>query len=115
MACSGLATAPPCRPECRSFAAPVSVNSSPASPRLEIVTDGSLMRHMPPSAEMTKSAASRSVCAWMNGSRLGLPISSSPSNMNLTLTGRLPCVAKNACAALTAWKSGPLSSDTPRA
>ena len=52
IACSGFATPPPCRPECRSLAAPVSVNSSPASPRLATVSDGSSMRHIAPSAEM---------------------------------------------------------------
>ena len=42
MACNGLATPPPCRPECRSLAAAVSVSSRPQSPRLDTVSDGSL-------------------------------------------------------------------------
>ncbi len=48
------------------------------------------MRHIAPSAEITKSAASSSLWSRMNASRLGLPISSSPSNMNFTLIGSAP-------------------------
>ena len=51
----------------------------------------------------------------MNASRLGLPISSSPSNMNFTLTGSPPAAAKNASATLIGISIGPLSSETPRA
>ena len=51
----------------------------------------------------------------MKASRWRLPISSSPSNMNFTLTGRRPAVAKNASATSIGISIGPLSSDTPRA
>jgi hypothetical protein len=44
-----------------------------------------------------------------------VPISSSPSNTNFTLTGRQPAVAKNASATAIGISIGPLSSDTPQA
>ena len=48
------------------------------------------MRHIAPSADTTTSAASSSLCSRTNASRCRLPISSSPSNRNFTLTGRRP-------------------------
>lgn len=91
------------------------VSSSPTSPRLDTVSDGSSTRHIAPSAEIATSAASISRLSWMNASRLGLPISSSPSNMHFTLSGSAPMVAKNASATAIGMSIGPLSSDTPRA
>ncbi len=61
------------------------------------------------------SAASSSWCSLMKESRLGLPISSSPSKMHLRLTGGAPAVSRNDSAALTWTYNCPLSSDTPRA
>ena len=52
----GFGTAPPWRPEWRSAPAPVTTRSSPTSPRAATVSDGSLGRHMAPSADTTRSA-----------------------------------------------------------
>ena len=64
-------------------------------------TDGSVGRHIAPSAEITRSAASSAACARTNAGRCGLPISSSPSNRNFTLSGRRPSWARKAWAILS--------------
>jgi len=61
-------------------------------------TDGSVGRHIAPSADTTRSAASSSACSARNAGRFGLPISSSPSNRNFTLSGRPPSCSRYACA-----------------
>jgi hypothetical protein len=77
-------------------------------------TDGSSGRHIAPSAEMTRSAASSAAWALRKTGRCGLPISSSPSNRNFTFSGSRPSWARNACAVLTTRYTGPLSSLAPR-
>ena len=67
----GFGTAPPWRPEWRSAPAPVTTRSSPTSPRAATVSDGSLGRHMAPSAETTRSAASRSRCSAQEAGEAG--------------------------------------------
>jgi hypothetical protein len=73
------------------------------------------VRHMPPSALTTRSAAKRARWAASSAGNEGLPISSSPSKTNVTSTGTVPSVAKYAATTSTAIESGALSSLIPRA
>ena len=76
---------------------------------------GVSMSHMPVSETTQTSARSSSRCASRNGTRLGLPDSSSPSRNTLTLTGGVPwtsCQARSASSQVITW---PLSSTAPRA
>ena len=70
-ACSGLATPPPWRPECRSLRGPRTVNASAARPRALTVMLGTSARHMPPSADSTTSQASASRRSRTSAGRLG--------------------------------------------
>ena len=60
MACSGLGTAPPKEPECRSTAGPRRVISASASPRMAVTALGTSGAAMPVSLTTTTSQASRS-------------------------------------------------------
>ena len=113
-ACRGLATVPPYRPECRSVLAPSTMMSIATRPFDFTATEGSSGRHIAPSAEMTRSAASSAACSATKAGRCGLPISSSPSNRNFTLSGSRPSCAMKACAVLSTRYTGPLSSLAPR-
>ena len=60
MACSGLGTAPPNEPECRSTAGPRRVISASARPRIETTALGTSGAAMPVSLTTTTSQSSRS-------------------------------------------------------
>ncbi len=83
-------------------------------PRSPVVIAGVSMSHMPVSEITATSACSASRLASMNGSRLTLLISSSPSISTVAATGNPPalCQARNASSHIMVW---PLSSTAPRA
>ena len=83
------------------MSAPSTTMSIEARPLEATDTDGSDGRHMAPSAEMTRSAASSPARPRTNDGRCGLPISSSPSSRNFTLSGRRPSWARKAWATLS--------------
>src|SRR6266567_6103013 len=74
---------PPYRPECRSPLAPSTMMSIVTRPLDASETDGSVGRHIAPSADTTRSALSARACALTYAGRCGLPTSSSPSNRKL--------------------------------
>jgi len=111
----GLSAEPPYMPECRSRSGPFSVTCTYTSPRRRVVMAGVSMSHMPVSEITATSAASSRRLAIRNGSRLGLPTSSSPSSSTVTRAGRLPVTACQARNAASQVDTCPLSSTAPRA
>lgn len=89
--------------------------SSFSTPRSMVVTAGVSASHMSVSQTSTTSALSSAPVLSRKGGRLGLEISSSPSNSTEIWIGRLPVTAFQARHASTKVKSWPLSSDAPRA
>ena len=81
-------TGPPYWPECTGWSSTFTCTSHVALPRRLVVSDGTSGAQLPESATMITSAANSSRCSWMNGMKLGLPISSSPSMNTLMFTPR---------------------------
>ena len=110
----GFATAPPKCPECRSRLGPVTSISQQASPRSPVVSDGMSAPSMLVSDTSITSERNSSLCLLIKALRLGEPISSSPSKINLTL-----CVSRFSRTrysnAFTCIIACPLSSSAPRA
>ena len=102
-------------PEWRSRRADSIVISNLRTPRAPKLMVGRPLACLGPSVTSTRSAASRSLCFSVNGPKNGLPISSSPSKMNLRFTvGARPSSSMRARA--SRWlQMGPLSSEAPRA
>ena len=117
MACSGLGTAPPKEPECRSTAGPRSVISASASPRMAVTALGTSGAAMPVSLTTTTSQASRSAFSFSSAAKCGEPDSSSPSMSSLTVTAGVSRPVAARCARMPSrWKATlPLSSMAPRA
>ena len=79
------------------------------------MTVGRPLACLGPSVTRTRSAPRSSRCFSVKGPKNGLPISSSPSKMNLTLT-RGGSASSSIKASASRWDQiGPLSSDDPRA
>ena len=110
----GLATAPPKCPECKSRLGPVTSISQYASPRRPVVSEGRSAPNILVSDTRIISAFNNSLCSSQKASRLGEPISSSPSKMNLTLFLSMPCFTRYSNA-FTCINDCPLSSSAPRA
>jgi len=83
-------------------------------PRLAVLTEGRSARQRAPSADSTKSAARRSRSRVRIPERVRLPISSSPSMMNLTLTRQAAAGAHERLGDLIGISIGPLLSLQPR-
>ena len=84
-------------------------------PRSIVVIAGVFTSHMPVSLTIATSASSSLRCDSMNGSRLGLPLSSSPSSITVTGQGGDPAHACHARSASMKVITCPLSSTAPRA
>ncbi len=110
----GLLMTPPCPPECTSVRGPKTSIWIAASPRQPIVTEGISLEYIPPSTDKTKLQPRRSLCDSSKDFKVGLPISSSPSNKNLRFTGSVFSLMLSS-AAIIAGKTPPLSSAEPRA
>ncbi len=108
---------PPKRPECRSLLGPVNVSSQLHMPRSLVVRPGVSTSHMLVSLISAKSAPNASLLAFRNGSRLGLPTSSSPSISTMTGAGMPPPTLFQARRASTNQhhRDWPFSSTAPRA
>ena len=102
-------------PECMSFCGPPTSTCKAQMPRSDNSSVGSRSLHWEPSADSAKSHASSSRLALTKAPICGLPISSWPSNRNLTLTGSAPRVRSSASTATMGANMLPLSSEAPRA
>ena len=79
MAVSGLGTAPPKEPECRSTSGPCKAIWQPTRPRMPIGGGRHVPVEMPVSVTTTTSGASRSRSGPEQAAKCGDPDSSSPS------------------------------------
>ena len=114
---SGSATAPPCRPECRSRAAPGDDRGRARASPLRGDRDRRLARAATSRRRPRRRGRPRARprCASRNAGRLGLPISSSPSIRKRTFSGSCPPRSWNASPSPARTTTGPLSSVAPRA
>jgi hypothetical protein len=80
-----------------------------------VASAGVSMSHMLVSDTTQTSAASSALWSRTNGSRLGLPDSSSPSRNTVTRIGKVPCTSCQARIASSQVMTWPLSSTAPRA
>ena len=110
----GFFTAPPKCPLCKSRLGPVTSICQYANPRSPVVMDGVSLPIIEVSLTRMMSHASNSRCSSRNASRLGLPISSSPSKMNFTRQFISPSRTRYSNA-FTWIMACPLSSSAPRA
>ena len=116
--CSGLGTAPPNEPECRSTSGPWTSTWQPMRPRMPTVVVGTSRAKTPVSVTTTTSGASRSRrSASSRSAKCGEPDSSSPSTRKRRVTaGVSRPVAARWARRPSRWNSSwPLSSEAPRA
>ena len=116
-AVTGLGTAPPNEPECRSTSGPWKSTWQPTSPRMPIVVVGTSRAKTPVSVTTTTSGASRSRRSASSAAKCGEPDSSSPSMRKRSVTAGVSRPVAARCARRPSrWNSSwPLSSAAPRA
>ena len=105
----------PPRPEWASRTAVFTDSSVKQIPRIPSDCVGRPSKSTLPNSQMQASAASFSWCCSTKPGMLGLPTSSSPSMINLTLHGSSPNTSRTAASAASRAMMWPLSSLTPRA
>ena len=114
---TGLGTAPPNEPECRSPSGPWKSTCPSVMPRMPVQIEGTSAAHIPVSLTTTTSQSSRSRRSCSRAAKCGEPDSSSPSTRIFRLTaGEVrPVAARWACRPSRCIRTWPLSSAVPLA